>query len=79
MTRISNIVPLIKISMVQRCQFAWRQFIKGLIAERAQMVGHEIEQHLEHHRYDLPPEIRIELERHCIGRNHDRSQLYAER
>jgi hypothetical protein len=69
MTRISNIVPLSKTSMAQRCQFAWRQFIKRLIAERAQMVGHEIEQHLEHHRYELSPEIRIELERHCIGRD----------
>jgi hypothetical protein len=69
MAPISSILSLKRPSMVQRYQSAWRQFIRRLAAEPAQMVGREIRQHLEQHRYELSPEIRIELERHCIGRD----------
>jgi len=71
MTRITNFASLDKASTVGRYRSVWSRFVKRIIGARTSPIGHEIAEHLEHHRYDLSPEVRIELERHYPGRYSD--------
>jgi hypothetical protein len=71
MTRITNFASLDKALTARRYRSVWSQFVNRVIAARTPAIGHEIEEHLERHQYDLSPEVRIELERHCVGRHSD--------
>ncbi len=63
MARIINIASLNNVAMVRRYRVIWSQFVHSVIAGQTRRVGDEIEEHLERHRYELTPEVRIELER----------------
>jgi hypothetical protein len=48
-------------------QSVWRKFVHAVVGPSAPNVEHEIIEYLYRHRYDLPPEVRIELERRHLG------------
>ena len=68
MTRVSNFASLDQAPAVRRYRSVWSRFVHRLLGRRMQSVGREIDQYLEHHRYELAPEVRIGLERHENGR-----------
>jgi hypothetical protein len=51
----------------RRIRNLWRRFIDIVIGEEAAQVEHEIIEYLERHQHDLPPELRIILERRFLG------------
>jgi hypothetical protein len=50
-----------------RNQSVWRKFLDAMVEPSARNVEHEIIEYLQRHRYDLPPEVWIELERRHLG------------
>jgi hypothetical protein len=66
MTRVTNFASQEEVP-VRRYRSVWSRLVQRLFAGRIKLVGREIEQYLEHHRYDLAPEVRIGLERHENG------------
>jgi hypothetical protein len=54
-------------SSKQRNQSVWRQFLDSVIEARTPRVEDEIARYLARHRYDLPPQVWIELERRRFG------------
>src|SRR5271165_2306170 len=73
MTRITSFASFDNATTIRRYRSIWSRFINRVIAARTPAIGHEIEEHLERHRYDLSPEVRIELERHNRGRYSDQA------
>jgi len=63
MTRTAGRQSLDKGSTMRRVGWMLSQLVTRMVAARTPALGHEIEEHLERHRYDLPPAVRIELER----------------
>jgi hypothetical protein len=51
----------------RRIRNHWRRFIDMVIAGEARQVEHEIIEYMERHQHDLPPELRIILERRFLG------------
>jgi hypothetical protein len=47
--------------------FVWRKFLDAVVEPQPRNAEHEIIEYLQHHRYDLPPEVWIELERRRLG------------
>ena len=45
----------------------WRQFFATVLAAPTRKAEDEIAAYLERHQHDLPPMLRIELERRCMG------------
>jgi hypothetical protein len=50
-----------------RNQSVWRKFLGAMVEPSVRNVEHEIIEYLQRHRYDLPPEVWIELERRHLG------------
>jgi hypothetical protein len=50
----------------RRIRNLWRRFIDIVIRGEARQVEHEIIEYLERHQHDLPPELRIILERRFL-------------
>jgi hypothetical protein len=50
-----------------RQQSLWRKFVDAVVEPQPRNTEQEIIQYLERHRYDLPPEVWIELERRRLG------------
>jgi hypothetical protein len=50
-----------------RNQSVWRKFLDAVVEPSAPNREQEIIEYLYHHRYDLPPEVWIELERRHLG------------
>jgi hypothetical protein len=50
-----------------RTQSVWRKFLDAVVEPQPRNVEHEIIEYLQRHRYDLPPEVWIELERRHLG------------
>jgi hypothetical protein len=67
MAGMTGIVSSNRVSIIRRYRAIWSHFVHGVIAGRTRRVGDEIAEHLERHRYELTPEVRIELERRYIG------------
>jgi hypothetical protein len=44
-----------------------RRFLDAMVEPQPRNAEHEIIEYLQRHRYDLPPEIWIELERRRLG------------
>ena len=49
-----------------RTPSVWRKFL-GAVEPQPRNAEHEIIEYLQRHRYDLPPEVWIELERRHLG------------
>jgi hypothetical protein len=45
----------------------WRKFLDAVVEPQPRNAEHEIIKYLQCHRYDLPPEVWIELERRRLG------------
>jgi len=45
----------------------WRKFLDAVVEPQPRNAEHEIIKYLQRHRYDLPPEVWIELERRRLG------------
>ena len=45
----------------------WRKFLDAVVEPQHHNAEHEIIAYLQRHRYDLPPEVSIELERRHLG------------
>jgi hypothetical protein len=45
----------------------WRQFVATVLSGPTRNAEDEIAEYLERHQHDLPPALRIELERRCVG------------
>jgi hypothetical protein len=45
----------------------WRKFLGAVVEPQPRNAEHEIIEYLQRHRYDLPPEVWIELERRRLG------------
>jgi hypothetical protein len=45
----------------------WRQFFATVLGGPTRKAEHEIAEYLERHQHDLPPMLRIELERRRMG------------
>ena len=50
-----------------RTPAVWRKFLDAVVEPQPRNAEHEIIEYLQRHRYDLPPEVWIELERRRIG------------
>ncbi len=50
-----------------RNQSVWRKFLNAVVEPSAPNLEQEIVEYLYRHRYDLPPEVWIELERRHLG------------
>jgi len=50
-----------------RTQSVWRKFLDAVVEPQSRNAEHEIVEYLQRHRYDLPPEVWIELERRRVG------------
>jgi hypothetical protein len=50
-----------------RTQSVWRKFLDAVVEPQPRNAEHEIVEYLQRHRYDLPPEVWIELERRRLG------------
>jgi hypothetical protein len=50
-----------------RNQSVWRKFLDAVVEPSAPNLEQEIIEYLYRHRYDLPPEVWIELERRHLG------------
>jgi hypothetical protein len=48
---------------VRRVVSVWRRFLATVLAEPTRKAEDEIAEYLERHQHDLPPALRIELER----------------
>ena len=45
----------------------WRKFLDAVVKSQPRNAEHEVIEYLQRHRYDLPPEVWIELERRRLG------------
>ena len=54
-------------SAVGRVVSVWRRFFATALAEPTRKPEDEIAEYLERHQHDLPPELRIELERRSMS------------
>jgi hypothetical protein len=52
---------------VRRGISVWHRFFTKVLAEPARRAEDEIAEYLERHRHDLPPALRIELERRSMS------------
>jgi hypothetical protein len=52
---------------VRRGLSVWRRFFTRVLAEPTRRPEDEIAEYLERHQHDLPPELRIELERRRLS------------
>ena len=50
-----------------RNESVWRRFLDAVVKSQPRNAEHEIIEYLQRHRYDLPPELWIELERRRLG------------
>ena len=50
-----------------RKESVWRKFLDAVVKPQPGDAAHEIIEYLQRHRYDWPPEVRIELERRRLG------------
>ena len=50
-----------------RTPSVWRKFLDAVVEPSAPNLEQEIVEYLYRHRYDLPPEVWIELERRHLG------------
>jgi len=50
-----------------RTPSVWRKFLDAVVEPQPRNSEHEIIEYLQRHRYDLPPEVWIELERRRLG------------
>ena len=50
-----------------RNESVWRKFLDAVVKPQPRNAEHEIIEYLQRHRYDLPPEVWIELERRRLG------------
>jgi hypothetical protein len=50
-----------------RTQSVWGKFLDAVVEPQPRNAEHEIVEYLQRHRYDLPPEVWIELERRRVG------------
>jgi len=50
-----------------RTPSVWRKFLDAVVEPQPRNIEHEIIEYLQRHRYDLPPEVWIELERRHLG------------
>jgi hypothetical protein len=50
-----------------RTPSVWRKFLDAMVEPQPRNAEHEISEYLQRHRYDLPPEVWIELERRRLG------------
>ena len=50
-----------------RTQSVWRKLLDAVVEPSAPKVEQEIIEYLYRHRYDLPPEVWVELERRHLG------------
>ena len=50
-----------------RTPSVWRKFLDAVVKPQPRNAEHEIIEYLQRHRYDLPPEVWIELERRRLG------------
>ena len=48
-------------------QSVWRKLLDAVVEPQPRNAEHEIIEYLYRHRYDLPPEVWIELERRHLG------------
>jgi hypothetical protein len=62
-----SVAPPGGIRMRSRNQSVWREFLDALLGSPARSAEQEIVEYLHRHRYDLPPEVWIELERRRLG------------
>jgi len=46
---------------------AWRRFFTAVFTTPMHQVDHEVAEYLARHQHDLPPALRIELERRWMG------------
>jgi hypothetical protein len=53
--------------MEGRNQSVWRKVLDAMVEPSPRNVEREIIEYLHRHRYDLPPEVWIELERRHLG------------
>ena len=50
-----------------RNESVWRRFLDAVVKSQPRNAEHEVIEYLQRHRYDLPPEVWIELERRRLG------------
>jgi hypothetical protein len=50
-----------------RTPSVWRKFLDAVVEPQPRNAEHEIIKYLQCHRYDLPPEVWIELEHRRLG------------
>ena len=50
-----------------RTPSVWQKFLDAVVEPQPRNVEHEVIEYLQRHRYDLPPEVWIELERRHLG------------
>ena len=50
-----------------RNESVWRKLLDAVVEPQPRSIEHEIIEYLQRHRYDLPPEVWIELERRHLG------------
>jgi len=50
-----------------RTPSVWRKFLDAVVEPQPRNAEHKIIGYLQRHRYDLPPEVWIELERRRLG------------
>ena len=50
-----------------RNESVWRKFLDAVVKSQPRNAEHEVIEYLQRHRYDLPPEVWIELERRRLG------------
>jgi hypothetical protein len=51
----------------RRYSSVWRKLLDAVVEPQPRNAEHEIAEYLYRHRYDLPPEVWIELERRRLG------------
>jgi hypothetical protein len=54
-------------SAVRRGVSVWRRFFTEVLGERTRRAEDEIAEYVERHQHDLPPALRIELERRSMS------------
>ena len=50
-----------------RAPSVWRRFLDAMVEPQPRNAEHEVMEYLYRHKYDLPPEVWIELERRHLG------------
>jgi hypothetical protein len=59
--------PSLEPPEVRRVISLWRRFFATVLNEPMRKAEDEIAEYLDRHQHDLPPSLRIELERRCMS------------